>query len=318
MTQRIQSGIPAFNNAPFTTSGVSLYVDTQKPLRYRKIKVLPVGRRARIWVKGTQGNFDIANSIVKTPRVGFAAASPVTYALPAAIVAHTITAVTTGGAGAGAFGVDGDITDRLVVGKTLVVSGSTANDGTYTIRSGSAYAANVTTINVDEAVSDATVDGTATLQDIVIYADVRYCELDVENESFDFRRLNLNIDGNRDEITSILGTASALNNEQRDAGIVRLRFRYKASRNGTQPDTFTAIRTAGPSSPLNAPITRTIEAGRVYLLEIDTPTLLDSSAYTYTIQASNGATTKDILTGLTVTADATGPVVPTSDSIEAW
>ena len=68
--------------------------------------------------------------------------------------------VNTGGAGSGSFVVSGDITNKLVVGEELQVKGSTGNNGFYTIRAGSLFAANQTTINVDEAVSDDTADGT--------------------------------------------------------------------------------------------------------------------------------------------------------------
>lgn len=79
------------------------------------------------------------------------------------LVQKAINAVTTGGAGSGAFRVSGDVTASLVVGKKIRVRGSTGNDGLYTIRSGSAYSAPNTTINVSEAVADGTVDGTLDL-----------------------------------------------------------------------------------------------------------------------------------------------------------
>ena len=148
------------------------------------------------------------------------------------------------------------------------------------------------------------------------YADVRKCDQDVENESFDFRPLTITLDAGRDEVTEIKGTATLLDNVQYAAGIVRLRFRYHASRIGVQPDTFTAIRTAGPSSPANAPITVSVTAGTSEIFEIDTPALLDTSSYTYRIQASQGATTLDILTGITVNADASGPAAPTATAVE--
>lgn len=85
------------------------------------------------------------------------------YVFKALSTTHAITAVTTGIAGAGAFKVATDITGSLVVGQKIRVTGSTGNNGVYTIRSGSSYSAPDTTINVDEAVPDATVDGTINL-----------------------------------------------------------------------------------------------------------------------------------------------------------
>lgn len=80
-----------------------------------------------------------------------------------ALASHAINAVTVAGAGSAAIRVATDITSSLTVGKKIRVRGSTGNDAVYTIRSGSAFAGGNTTINVDEAVSDATVDGTVDL-----------------------------------------------------------------------------------------------------------------------------------------------------------
>jgi hypothetical protein len=80
-----------------------------------------------------------------------------------ALLSKAVNAVTTGGAGAGAFRVATDVTASLTTGKKIRVRGSTGNDGVYTIRAGSAFAGGNTTINVSEAVSNATVDGTVDL-----------------------------------------------------------------------------------------------------------------------------------------------------------
>lgn len=141
--------------------------------------------------------------------------------------------------------------------------------------------------------------------------EIRTFQDDVENESISPQTLVINSGGS--STPDILGTATLLNCEQRDGGVVRIRFIWEPSLIGLQPDTFTAIRTAGPSSPAN--VDYTAGSGR-QLIEIDTPALSDVSAYTYKIRAASGATTKDILTGITVTADATGPAAPTVTAIE--
>lgn len=70
-----------------------------------------------------------------------------------------VTAVTVGGAGAGEFKVAGDRTAIFVAALVITVDGSTNNDGAYTVSAGgSAHAAGVTTIPVDEAVA-AVADG---------------------------------------------------------------------------------------------------------------------------------------------------------------
>ena len=144
--------------------------------------------------------------------------------------------------------------------------------------------------------------------------DVRHFKDDVENESDNFRTVTVTFDASRNDNTKILGTAVLLAAEIRDSGIVRLRFLYIADRDGIQPATFRITRTAGPTSPDD--VVETYDGERI--VEIDTPPLSDASAYTYTIRAENGATTKNVLTGVSVQADASGPPVPTLGSAAAW
>ncbi len=175
------------------------------------------------------------------------------------------------------------------------------------------------TARVDFAVSPATditvpVDPSWAGETITI--DVRTFRADVENESDNFRTRTLTLNGDGEDATSILGTATLLDSEQRDGGIVRIRFRWEPAASGVQPDAFTAMRTAGPTSPANAVVT--VEPGLRLLIEIDTPTLDDAMPYTYKIQASLLTVTLDVLTGITVNADDTGPVIPTDATAEAW
>lgn len=146
-----------------------------------------------------------------------------------------------------------------------------------------------------------------------VSVDIRTYKDGVENESTNWRTID--IDGTGDSPATIEGTATLLGLLQRDGGIVRIRFAWQPAFTGLQPDTFTAMRTAGPTSP--ADVEYVAGTGR-QLIEIDTPALSDASPYTYKIQAASGATTLDILTGITVTADATGPTAPTGLSAEAW
>jgi len=77
---------------------------------------------------------------------------------------NDITGVTAGGAGAGDFSIDDDWTSRYLAGETFEVTGSTGNDGTYTISAGGpVFAAGITTIPVDEAVPNAVPDGKITI-----------------------------------------------------------------------------------------------------------------------------------------------------------
>lgn len=147
-----------------------------------------------------------------------------------------------------------------------------------------------------------------------VYAQVRTYKDDCENETI-FRPVRIELDGSLADITGIHGTAVLLDYEKRSGGIVRLRFLWIPARTGIQPTLFRALRTAGPTSPADATVPA-VTRGRLY--EIDTPALSDSAPYTYKIRAENGATTKDLLTGISITADATGPVVPTSGTAAAW
>lgn len=147
--------------------------------------------------------------------------------------------------------------------------------------------------------------------------DVRRFSAHVENETDNYRTLTVNLDVNGDEDGAILGTATLVSQTQIAGGTVLLRVRYVASRDGITPTVLRASRTAGPSSPADA--TATFD-GTSQIVEITTPVLSDASAYTYTISAENaGATiTADLITGISVTADATGPTAPSSLGADPW
>lgn len=146
--------------------------------------------------------------------------------------------------------------------------------------------------------------------------------VDVRRYADDWEQLNDNayiqtrvLDASRDDDTGILGTAQLLSTEIRAGGIVRLRFRYLPSASGLTPETFTASRTAGPTTPDDVAI---VYDSTAPFQEIDTPALSDASAYTYKITAASGAVTLDVLTGITFTADASGPPAPIAGSAEKW
>ena len=73
--------------------------------------------------------------------------------------ADALTGVNTGGAGLASFEISGDLTAIYKENDIISVNGSTANDGNYTLKADSTHAGGTTTITVDEAVSDGTVDG---------------------------------------------------------------------------------------------------------------------------------------------------------------
>lgn len=146
--------------------------------------------------------------------------------------------------------------------------------------------------------------------------DIRNFDTDVENESENYRHQVIDIDGSGDADTAIYGTGTHINTTVHAGGIVKIRVRFYPSKIGVQAILFRLSRTAGPTSP--ADITVSSTPTRPAVIEFTTAALSDASAYTYTISAENGATTKDIITGLSVTADATGPVIPTGATAVSW
>ncbi len=149
-----------------------------------------------------------------------------------------------------------------------------------------------------------------TEQDVTF--DLRHFKDDVESEVSNYRTVRVTVDNSGNEVLEIRGSARLLSQEPRVGGVVRLRFRYLPARDGVQPTQFVATRTAGPTSPADA----TVTYGGERIIEIDTPALSDASPYTYTIRVENGATTQDLLTGIGVQADATGPPAPINGSTE--
>lgn len=151
-------------------------------------------------------------------------------------------------------------------------------------------------------------------QDLVF--DVRHFKDDVENETSNYKTAHVTTDGALDEVSGINGTGQFISQEIMAGGIVRIRFRYFPSTEGIQPDLFRLTRTAGPTSPADVTISLTVLTPTA--IEFITGALSDVSPYTFKIVAENGADTKDLITGLSVTADATGPTEPTTASAKAW
>jgi hypothetical protein len=136
-----------------------------------------------------------------------------------------------------------------------------------------------------------------------VLLNIRTHECDCENETIaGYRKFSFNGSGQIN--TGILGTATLTVSQNRDGGGWLFSFVYIPSSDGTQPTQFNLIRTAGPSSP--ATVSANYVAGqRTFSLAV--AGLTNAGAYTFKIQAQNGATTKDLLTGLAITADSAGP-----------
>lgn len=142
---------------------------------------------------------------------------------------------------------------------------------------------------------------------------LRTCLDDAECEVSQGTRL-LTLNGSGNDVTGVAGSLVLLESEVRAGGDVRLRTRYTPSVSGVQPTSFTASRTAGPTTPSN--VTVSYSGGDVYL-DFDFTGLSSASAYTFKIFATASATDYDMLTGINVTADTTGPTAPTATLLTA-
>lgn len=144
-----------------------------------------------------------------------------------------------------------------------------------------------------------------------VWLQVRTHECDVENEQLaGWRKYTFDADGNI--VAEILGSARLLRSERLAAGGWRFTFLYLRSPDGLQPLEFVLRRTAGPTSPTDVVVS--YSAG-VQETSISVAGLTDAGSYTFKIFARNGATAKDLLTGLAITADASGPPAVTGLSI---
>lgn len=157
----------------------------------------------------------------------------------------------------------------------------------------------------------------AAYQSQTVTFDVRRYKDDVENATYNYRTATVAIDGSGDLTTAINGTGSLIKTEILAGGIVKIFFRYYRADNGVQPNLYRLTRTAGPTAPADVTVSRTIVTPSD-VITFTTGALSDSSAYTFKIVAENDSTTKDLITGIAVTADATGPTAPSTATAEAW
>ena len=134
---------------------------------------------------------------------------------------------------------------------------------------------------------------------------------DVELEVSQGTRLVI-LNGSGTDTMGVLGSLVLLETEIRAGGDVRLKTRYTPSLGGLQPESFTASRTAGPTTPSDVVVGYT---GGDTFIDFDFTGLSSASAYTVKIFATVGVATYDLLTGLTFTADTTGPTAPTASLV---
>lgn len=136
-----------------------------------------------------------------------------------------------------------------------------------------------------------------------VWMQIRTHECEVENAQITGQR-KYTFDADGDIVAPILGTARLIRSEKRDNGGWLFEFQYLPSPDGLQPAEFVLQRTAGPTSPADVE-TDSVPGAFYYSLEV--AGLTDGGSYTFQILARNGSTTKDLLTGLSITADGSGP-----------
>lgn len=141
--------------------------------------------------------------------------------------------------------------------------------------------------------------------------DLRRFAIDVEAVNDNYQTRTVAVDGDGEDETSILGTAYLLGTSLLTEGRVKVDFVFTASTSGVQPARFELRRTAGPSSPAAGIALANSLTNATGPYSITSPELLDTSAYTFKITAVNGSTEADLITGIVVTADASGPPAPT-------
>lgn len=169
----------------------------------------------------------------------------------------------------------------------------------------------------DTGVSDDQIDFAYDLSSLAAgdyVADVRHYRDDVENLTTNYDTIRFEIDGAAAEVAQVLGTATWLEPDILAGGVVRFRWVWHPSSEGTQPDTFRITFSAGPTSP--TALTTDIVAGQ-FDYELSSAALSDASAYTVVLSAELGAVTATLATN-NVTADATGPAAPSLVSIGDW
>lgn len=149
--------------------------------------------------------------------------------------------------------------------------------------------------------------------DMAVRVQVRPYLDDVELEVVTGSKLII-LDGDGDDVTGIRGSLVLLDAELRAGGGVILRTRYTPSSSGPQPVSFTASRTAGPTSPTAVTVSYLVDDA---FYDFEFSGLSSASAYTFKVSGSDGTTSTDLLTGIVLTVDDEGPPAPTGSIVAA-
>lgn len=148
-----------------------------------------------------------------------------------------------------------------------------------------------------------------------VWVQVRPFADNYENETI-YRPQRLLIDSEGNPETPVLGTATILAKEKRDAGGLRLRFAYKPSRDGATPTGFILRKATGTGTITDGTVSYDGStpggsvAQRVY--EIDITGLTNAVAYTFDLLATDGSIETTLIAAIAFTGDAAGPPAVTN------
>lgn len=140
-----------------------------------------------------------------------------------------------------------------------------------------------------------------------ITADLRTCKDDVESDMDNSGAATILLDGSGDPVATIDSGVAFLSTRQLTGGLMLFRFAWYPG-TGMLPDTLALVRTAGPTSPATVGVPAPQDPGTV---EITTEALDDSAPYTFKLTAVAGDLETDLVTGIVVQADSSGPPAPT-------
>lgn len=150
-------------------------------------------------------------------------------------------------------------------------------------------------------------------QEKTVWVQLRTFAEDFENETI-YRPRRIVLDGDGDDATPVLSTATVLALEKRDGGGLLVRFAYNQTRDSATPNQFVLTKATGAGS-ISPGVVAFADEQRIY--EIEVTGLANAVAYTFTLHAETDAVSTDLVTGIAFTGDSAGPPAVTA-TIEEW
>lgn len=140
-----------------------------------------------------------------------------------------------------------------------------------------------------------------------VWYQVRTYAADYENDTL-YRPRQLSTDEDGDGDDRVYGTATVVGLEKRDEGGLRITFAWRPARDGVQPETFTVVKTSGTGTIADVEVS--VAGAGEYTADV--VGLTNEVAYTFRIDAENGAVVTTLVSGIAFTGDDEGPPVVTN------